>query len=96
MIGLVLFIQVYVAVISAAITVPINIIIVTLFRLSKPKEIFDSKKKSPSRVGSKASLADNTSIKSAGSSVTLNSPESPVFNKTGQVMYLHRLTNSHL
>ena len=79
--------QVYVAIISAAITVPVNIIIVTLFRSSKPNDIINVP---PKRAGSKASLADNGSLKSADSTATLNSPESPVFNKTGQVWFYLR------
>ena len=76
------------AIISAAITVPINIIIVTLFRSSKPKDVIEIQKRGSSKAGSKASLADNTSMKSVDSLATLNSPESPVFNQNGQVINL--------
>ena len=65
---------------------PVNIIIVTLFRSSKPSETLEIKKSSQSRAGSKASLADNTSVKSVDSSATLSSPESPILNnKAGEV-----------
>jgi len=69
--------------------VPVNIIIVTLFRSSKPSETLEIKKSSQSRVGSKASLADNTSMKSIDSSATLSSPESPILNaKAGEEQLL--------
>eukprot|EP00794_Sanderia_malayensis_P008988 gene8988-9948_t len=81
--------QIFVALVSTAITLPINVLIVTLFRSSKPKDFVRITKVRPSRSVSKASVADNNSIQSAS---TASQPATPelIMQQNSEIPLLER------